>query len=111
MNFDCLFSRQDGKNSHLLLSGEPGTGKSQLLLIKAILMAHREDVDNVVFLFDESKKDFRKWLISRIDNYPDLKRKHKIHGLGRQARYVFLIYEELFLPPIKSLMQKGTSFC
>ena len=88
-------SEEPPQNSHLILSGEPGTGKSQLLLVNAILMAERDDVDKVVFLIDESKQAFREWLQSEIERHSNLKKKHKIYGLDRQARYVLFDFKSI----------------
>ena len=73
----------DESNTHLILTGQPGTGKILLLLAKCEQMASRKDVDRIFYFYNEKRLLFRKHLNSLVESNcsQELKSKLDVKGL------------------------------
>ncbi|XP_075255707.1 uncharacterized protein LOC142348295 [Convolutriloba macropyga] len=67
-NFNLVLSPQqhrilsDSSKSHLIVSGQPGSGKTTLILAKCEQMAELDSVEEIFFLYDKDKRLFRNYL-------------------------------------------------
>ena len=59
----------DTGNTHLVLRGFPGTGKTCMLLEKAVRMCASSQVKRVIFLLSQNKRPFIKWLQTEIQGW------------------------------------------
>ena len=75
----------DQSNTHLILTGQPGSGKTLLLLAKCEQMARREDVKTIFYLYEKNRNLFRKHLDSLVESNcsKDLKHKLKIEAVNK----------------------------
>ena len=69
-------------NSHLLITGEPGSGKTALLLAMCEKIAVNEDVNEILFVYDEAKTLFEKYLTRMLDKIYNNARKSKVTKMG-----------------------------
>ena len=68
--------------SHLLITGEPGSGKTALLLAMCEKIAVNEDVTEILFVYDETKTLFEKYLTRILDKICNIARKSKVTKVG-----------------------------
>ena len=74
----------DQNNTHLILTGQPGTGKTLLLLAKCEQLASLKDIHRVFYFYDEDKSLFRKHLDSLVESNcsQELKSKLIVDGVA-----------------------------
>ena len=74
----------DKSNTHLILTGQPGTGKTLLLLAKCEQMARCEGVGDIFYFYDKNRCLFRKHLDALVERNcsQDLKGKLKVEGVA-----------------------------
>ena len=74
----------DQSISHLILTGQPGTGKTLLLLAKCEQLASRKDFDRIFYFYDKNRRLFRKHLDSLVERScsQELKSKLIIEGVA-----------------------------
>ena len=64
--------------SHLIITGEPGSGKTALLLAMCEKIAINKDVNEILFVYDERKTLFEKYLTRMLDKIYNNDRKSKV---------------------------------
>ena len=68
IDFQIVLSPQQHKilsddyKTHLIITGQPGTGKTSLLLAKCKIMLENDSIEQILFIYDERKTHFRKLL-------------------------------------------------
>ncbi|XP_075253760.1 uncharacterized protein LOC142345554 isoform X4 [Convolutriloba macropyga] len=74
----------DQNITHLILTGQPGTGKTLLLLAKCEQLASRKDIDTIFYFYDEDRRLFRKHLDSLVESNcsQELKSKLIVEGIA-----------------------------
>ena len=72
----------DEDNTHLIITGQPGSGKTLLLLAKCEQMASHQDIHRIFYIYNEDRCLFRKHLDTLIESNcsQDLKGKLKVEG-------------------------------
>ena len=61
----------------LMVYGQPGTGKTSLLLAKFQQMAERDDISEVYFTYPEGKTAFKRWLDNLMEKSGSMQMKRK----------------------------------
>ncbi|XP_075261255.1 uncharacterized protein LOC142352974 isoform X3 [Convolutriloba macropyga] len=86
----------DESITHLILTGQPGTGKTLLLLAKCEQLASRKDIDRIFYFYDEDRRLFRKHLDSLVESNcsQELKSKLEVKGV-EDFKYFNYILREL----------------
>ena len=69
----------------LVLAGQPGCGKSSLLLLKAEKESQKKEIDSIVFFVPEEKKPFREYIQNTVKKYgsPKLNQKFRLDTLDK----------------------------
>ncbi|XP_075257379.1 uncharacterized protein LOC142349588 isoform X3 [Convolutriloba macropyga] len=76
----------DQSNTHLIITGQPGCGKTSLLLSKCNELASSPDIESIIFLYSHGKELFRKFLDQSIkySGSSALHSKIQIHGVSAE---------------------------
>ena len=72
----------DNSNDHLIITGQPGTGKTTLLVAKCELLAWQDDIIDIHFFYTAKRKLFGKFLEDLIETSCSEHSKRKIFVRG-----------------------------
>ncbi|XP_063722537.1 uncharacterized protein LOC134848914 isoform X2 [Symsagittifera roscoffensis] len=76
------------QKTHLFITGQPGTGKTALLLAKCEQMALKEDVDSVFIVFNESDSILRRSIDAYIETQASEELRSKKEVIQRYEREI-----------------------
>ena len=76
------------QKTHLFITGQPGTGKTALLLAKCEQMALKEDVDSVFIVFNESDSILRRSIDAYIESQASEELRSKKEVIQRYDREI-----------------------
>ena len=94
LDFQIVLSPQqhkilsDHEKTHLIITGQPGTGKTSLLLAKCKIMLENDSIEQILFLYDERKTHFRKLLDKFLKTMFHVNLHSKLNIIGINNEYL-----------------------